>query len=134
MGAAPACWCPTPHGSVGCRSLLRAVRSALHGRVSRLTVLVARATHAAMGEEALPRHLGHAPGRLEQTDRGTTVLNHARWKPETFADPGTIPAARIAELSDERMSIDVPVLLDRAVAEQDIGLVVGPVLPHEVVG
>ena len=32
------------------------------------------------------------------------------------------------------MSLDVPVLLNRAVVEHDVALVVGPVLPHEVVG
>jgi nickel-dependent lactate racemase len=30
--------------------------------------------------------------------------------------------------------MDVPVLLNRAVVEHDVALVVGPVLPHEVVG
>ena len=63
-----------------------------------------------------------------------TVLNHEWWKPETFADLGTIPAARIAELSEGRMSVEVQVLLNRAVVEHDVALVVGPVLPHEVVG
>ena len=62
------------------------------------------------------------------------MLNHEWWKPDTFADLGTVPAARIAELSEGRMSLDVPVLLNRAVVEHDIALVVGPVLPHEVVG
>ena len=32
------------------------------------------------------------------------------------------------------MSLDVPVLLNRAVVEHDVALVLGPVLPHEVVG
>jgi nickel-dependent lactate racemase len=32
------------------------------------------------------------------------------------------------------MNVDVPVLLNRAVVEHDVALVVGPVLPHEVVG
>ena len=49
--------CPLP-------LLLRAVHGALHGRVSRLTVLIALGTHAPMGEEALAAHLGYAPGRL----------------------------------------------------------------------
>jgi nickel-dependent lactate racemase len=119
--------CPMP-------LLLCALHGALHGRVSRLTVLVALGTHAAMEEEALARHLGYAPGRLEETYPGTTVVNHEWWKPETFADLGTIPASRIAELSAGRMSLDIPVLLNRAIVEHDVALVVGPVLPHEVVG
>jgi nickel-dependent lactate racemase len=119
--------CPLP-------LLMRAVHGALHGRVSRLSVLVALGTHAAMTDEALARHLGYESGPLGDVYPGTEVLNHEWWKPETFADLGTIPAARIAELSDGRMSVDVPVLLNRAVVEHDVALVVGPVLPHEVVG
>ncbi len=119
--------CPLP-------LLMRAVHAALHGRVTKLTVLVALGTHAPMGEEALARHLGYEPGRLAETYPGTIVSNHEWWDPATFADLGTIPAVRVAELSGGRMSVDVPVLLNRAVVEHDVALVVGPVLPHEVVG
>jgi nickel-dependent lactate racemase len=115
-------------------SLLRAVHRALHGRVSRLTVLVALGTHAPMSEEALAAHLGYAQGELALTYPGTVVVNHEWWTPETFAYLGTIPSARIAELSEGRMTGDVDVVLNRAVVEHDIALVVGPVLPHEVVG
>ncbi len=119
--------CPMP-------LLLRAVHGALRGRVSRLTVLVALGTHAPMAEEALGRHLGYEPGRIDETYPGTTVVNHEWWEPGTFADLGTVPASRIRELSGGRMDLDVPVLLNRAVVEHDVALVLGPVLPHEVVG
>ena len=119
--------CPLP-------LLMRAVHTALHGRVSRLTVVVALGTHAPMTEQALAAHLGYAPGHLADTYPGTIVVNHEWWKPETFVDLGTVPAARLAELSNGQLSQDVPVLLNRAVVEHDVALVVGPVLPHEVVG
>src|SRR4051794_31272750 len=119
--------CPLP-------LLMGAVHGALHGRVSRLTVLVALGTHGPMDDAALGRHLGYAPGRLAETYPGSTVVNHEWWKPETFADLGTIPASRIVELSEGRMDLDVPVLLNRAVVDHDVALVLGPVLPHEVVG
>jgi nickel-dependent lactate racemase len=119
--------CPVP-------LLFGAVHRALHGRVGALTVVVALGTHAAMSEEALARLLGYAEHGLEATYPGTTVGNHEWWKPETFADLGTIPAARIEELSDGRLSQQVDVRLNRAVAEHDVALVLGPVLPHEVVG
>jgi nickel-dependent lactate racemase len=111
--------CPLP-------LLIGAVHRALHGRVSRLTVLIALGTHGAMSDEALAAHVGTYPG-LE-------VINHEWWRPSAFADLGTIPAARIEELSGGRMTGDVRVRLNRAVVEHDIALVVGPVLPHEVVG
>lgn len=119
--------CPLP-------LLMRAVHEGLHGRVSRLTVLIALGTHSAMDEPALAKMLGYDPGRLEDTYPGTSVVNHEWWQPETFADLGTIPASRIEELSEGRMSEQVQVLLNKAVVEHDIALVVGPVLPHEVVG
>jgi nickel-dependent lactate racemase len=111
--------CPLP-------LLVGAVHRALHGRVSRLTVLIALGTHGAMSSSALEEHVGIYPD--------TTVINHAWWEPSTFAHLGTIPSSRISELSDGRMSGDVEVMLNRAVVEHDIALVVGPVLPHEVVG
>ena len=114
--------------------LVRAVHRALHGRVSRLTVLVALGTHAPMDADALAAHLGYAGRTLTDVYPGTEVRNHEWWKPETFAHLGTIPAARIEELSEGRMSLEVEVLLNRAVVDHDIALVVGPVLPHEVVG
>ncbi|GAA2552601.1 lactate racemase domain-containing protein [Winogradskya consettensis] len=112
--------CPLP-------LLIRAVHRALHGRVSRLTILVALGTHRPMTTPELDAHLGTPLP-------GTEVINHEWWKPSTFANLGTIPGARIEELSEGRMSGDVEVLLNRAVLDHDIALVVGPVLPHEVVG
>jgi nickel-dependent lactate racemase len=125
-----------PDGTRSCPLplLVKAVHSALHGRVSRMTTLIALGTHQPMSEEALARHLGYDAGRLEETYPGMTVLNHQWWEPSTFAHLGTIPASRLAELSEGRLTMDVPVLLNRAVVEHDIALVVGPVLPHEVVG
>jgi nickel-dependent lactate racemase len=125
-----------PDGTRSCPLplLLGAVHEALAGRASRLTTLIALGTHQPMSDAAIARHLGFREGALEQTYPGMTVLNHEWWLPETFADLGTIPAARLAQLSEGRLSMDVPVLLNKAVVEHDIALVVGPVLPHEVVG
>ena len=52
-----------PDGTRSCPLplLLSAIHGALHGRVSRLTVLVALGTHAAMSEQALAAHLGYRP-------------------------------------------------------------------------
>ncbi|WP_404380006.1 lactate racemase domain-containing protein [Knoellia locipacati] len=119
--------CPLP-------MLVKAVHGALHGRVTRMTTLIALGTHQPMSEKALAAHLGYEAGRLEETYPGMTVVNHEWWDESTFANLGTIPASRLAELSEGRLTMDVPVLLNRAVVEHDIALVVGPVLPHEVVG
>ncbi|NUS56457.1 MAG: DUF2088 domain-containing protein, partial [Streptomycetaceae bacterium] len=117
-----------PDGTRSCPLplLLSAVHAALHGRVARLTVLVALGTHAPMGDAELAAHIPPLPGM--------TVLNHAWWEPSTFVSVGTISADRVAELSGGLLRRDVDVRLNRAVVEHDVALVVGPVFPHEVVG
>lgn len=119
--------CPMP-------MLLSAVHGALAGRASRVTVLVALGTHAAMSEEQLARHLGYPAGDVDARYPGLQVLNHAWEDPSTFVTLGAIPAARVEELSEGRLSVGVDVRINRAVVEHDVALVVGPVLPHEVVG
>ena len=125
-----------PDGTRSCPLplLMSAVHGALVGRVSKLTVLIALGTHAAMGEEQLARHLGYAERGLAATYPGMTVRNHEWWDPETFASVGWISADRVGELSEGRMHEAVEVVLNRAVVEHDVSLVVGPVFPHEVVG
>ncbi|MEV0151339.1 MULTISPECIES: lactate racemase domain-containing protein [unclassified Nonomuraea] len=117
-----------PDGTRSCPLplLLSAVHEALHGRVSRLTVLVALGTHAPMGEAELAAHVPPLPGM--------TVLNHAWWEPSTFVSLGTIGADRVGELSGGLLRHEVDVRLNRAVVEHDVALVIGPVFPHEVVG
>jgi nickel-dependent lactate racemase len=114
--------------------LLGAVHGALHGRVTKLTFLVALGTHAEMSEPALAAHLGYEPGASAERYPETTVLNHAWWDPSAFADVGTINDERIAELSDGMLRHTAQVRVNRAVVEHDVTLIVGPVFPHEVVG
>ena len=119
--------CPMP-------LLLSAVHAALHGRVTRLTVLVALGTHAGLTEETRAAHLGYRAGDLDGTYPGTTVIDHEWWEPSTFVDVGTITAERVGELSNGLLGRTVPVRVNRAVVEHDVALVLGPVFPHEVVG
>jgi len=125
-----------PDGTRSCPLplLLSAVHGALHGRVTRLTILVALGTHAEMSEAALGPHLGYAPGAASDRYPSTAIMNHAWWDPSTFAALGTITAGRIAELSDGVLRHAVPVRVNRAVVDHDVTLIVGPVFPHEVVG
>ncbi len=114
--------------------LLAAVHAALHGRVSRLTVLVALGTHAAMDEPSLATHLGFRPGALAATYPDTGIVQHRWWDPDAFAALGTIGSDRVAELSGGLLTDGIPVRVNRAVTEHDVVLIVGPVFPHEVVG
>jgi nickel-dependent lactate racemase len=118
-----------PDGTRSCPLplLLSAVHEALDGRATNVTVLVALGTHAAMSDEHLATHLG---GPYP----GFTVRNHEWWKPEMLVSIGEIDAERVGELSEGRMRQSIEVVLNRAVVEHDVCLVVGPVFPHEVVG
>lgn len=125
-----------PDGTRSCPLplLLDAVHAALHGRASRVTVLVALGTHAPMEGAALAAHLAGPGGDPALRFPGTAVAQHEWWDPATFVSVGTIGAGRIAELSEGRLRREVDVRLNRAVVEHDVTLVVGPVFPHEVVG
>jgi nickel-dependent lactate racemase len=114
--------CPLP-------LLLDAVYESLHGRASRITVLIALGTHAPMNEQAIAHHLGQA-----SSYPGLTVLNHEWTDPATFVSVGPITAERVGELSNGLLYEPVDVRLNRAVVEHDVTLIVGPVFPHEVVG
>lgn len=114
--------------------LLGAVHEAVHGRVSRLTVLVALGTHAPMHPPELARHLGYPEGDVAARYPGTTVANHEWWDASTFTNLGHVSAERVGELSGGLLHEGVDVRLNRAVVEHDVTLVVGPVFPHEVVG
>jgi nickel-dependent lactate racemase len=125
-----------PDGTRSCPLplLMTAVHGALHGRVDRLTVLVALGTHPPMNEQALAAHLGYQPGAPGTRYPSTTFLNHRWWDPSALVTLGTISADRIAELSGGRLRHAAAVRVNRAVVEHDVTLIVGPVFPHEVVG
>ena len=125
-----------PDGTRSCPLplLMRAVHSAVHGRVSRLSVVTALGTHAAMTPEELAALLGYSERGLEATYPGMTVRNHEWWDDETFVRLGRIEAARVGELSGGLLERGADVRINRAVVEHDVVLVVGPVFPHEVVG
>lgn len=119
--------CPVPR-------LLDAIGAGLAGRPARIRGIVALGTHAPMSDEALARMVGAPPGRTGDRHPGFSFENHAWEDPATFVTLGTIPAARVRELSEGRLSVEVPVRVNRAVVDADLVVIAGPVLPHEVVG
>ena len=116
-----------PDGTRSCPLplLVGAVHEALAGRATQITVLIALGTHAAMADPA-----GHVGGPYP----GVEVRNHEWWEPDRLVSLGKIEAERVAELSQGRLRAPIDVVLNRAVVEHDVCLVIGPVFPHEVVG
>jgi nickel-dependent lactate racemase len=85
-----------------------------------------------MSDAQLSRLVGRQVTKEQSGSAG--VFNH-RWDdPTTFARLGVIPAAEVNELTQGRLSQDVPVDLNRLILDYDHILVCGPVFPHEVVG
>ena len=118
--------------------LFRLFNEVLGEQVAALDYLVALGTHKPMDDAALGRLVG-VPVRDGQAG-ASRILNH-RWNlPETFVTLGVLTAAEVEALSGGRLSLDVPVRLNRLVGdrsgrlEYDQLLVCGPVFPHEVVG
>ncbi len=113
-------------------------RRLLVPRVAALDVLVALGTHPPMTDLALSGLLG-VPVQTGMAG-DARVFNHLWDRPDTFTTVGTIPAAEVADASHGRLSIDVPVRLNRLVcgaaggSPYDHLLVLGPVFPHEVAG
>ncbi len=60
--------------------------------------------------------------------------NHAWWDDDTFTHVGTLPGELVRELSGGRIHDSIDVRINRLVVESDVTLIVGPVLPHEVIG
>jgi nickel-dependent lactate racemase len=62
------------------------------------------------------------------------IRNHAWWDDSTFAQVGTLSADTVKRLSEGRFDEAVDIRVNRLVVDSDVTLIVGPVLPHEVVG
>jgi lactate racemase len=106
-------------------TLLAAVESAVRERVRSCTAVIALGTHAPMTPTAIAAMVGPV---------SFPVLNHEWRDPNTFAHVGTLPATTVAALSQGLLEETVEVRINRLVTESDVSLIIGPVLPHEVVG
>ncbi len=112
--------------------MFRLLNELLEGAAAKLDYLVALGTHQPMADDALARLVG-AEVRSGMAG-GHNVFCH-RWdRAETFVAIGVIPAGEVEKLSESRLSLEVPVRVNRLVLEYDRVIVCGPVFPHEVVG
>ena len=116
-----------PDGTRNCPLplLLQAVEEAVGRRASAVTAVVALGTHAPMTDEAI----GALVGPVSLPTR-----NHAWWEDDTFTNVGSLPAQLVEKLSGNRLHDSIEVRINRLVVESDVTLIVGPVVPHEVIG
>ncbi len=116
-----------PDGTRNCPLplLLQAIQEGVGGRASTCHAVVALGTHAPMSDDAIRALVGPT---------SIPVRNHAWWDDDTYLRVGRLPAALVTELSGGLLHDGIDVRLNRLVVESDVTLLVGPVLPHEVIG
>ncbi len=106
----------------------------LADRCKALDVLVALGTHPPMTMDQIYSRVEITAEEASSKYSKTRFMNH-HWKdPEALIQIGTIPEARIEEISGGRFSMPVNLTVNRLVTEYDHVMIVGPVFPHEVVG
>ena len=110
--------CPLP-------LLLGAIDEEVAGRMSACTAVVALGTHAPMADAAMRALVGPL---------SFPTVNHAWWEDETFVHVGSLSPTLVHELSGGRIDDTIDVRINRLVLDSDVTLIVGPVLPHEVIG
>ncbi len=119
--------CPMP-------LMARTIARLVAPHAGRLDFMVALGTHQPMSDERIDALYGIRPGERETTFHGIRFLNH-RWDlPETLRKIGRIDEARIEQITRGVFRESVDVVINRAVFDYDLILIVGPVFPHEVVG
>ncbi len=112
--------------------VFRTVNELLRKRAGRVDWLIALGTHQPMTPEHRAELVGAPYEPATDTFAGVHVYNHNF---ETdIKKVGTIPAARIKELSGGLMEQDVDVTVNPRLFDYDQLLIVGPVFPHEVAG
>lgn len=114
--------------------LFRLLCEKLHDGLSKMTFLIALGTHRLMTDAEIAVLLGMAKDQWEREFPRVEVVNH-RWDlDETFANVGELSAAETERLSQGRLSVTVPIRVNKLLLEADTTLIVGPVFPHEVAG
>jgi nickel-dependent lactate racemase len=114
--------------------LFDAVHDQLGSHVTRLDVLVALGTHPSMPEDAICRLLGITDEDRAGRFSNVGLFNHEWDNPDRLTTIGQLTATDVEQISDGRLSLEVPVQINSRISDYDVLLVLGPVFPHEVVG
>jgi nickel-dependent lactate racemase len=103
-------------------------------RVAQLDFLIALGTHPPMSDDAIGRLVGVTAAERAARYPNVRIYNHEWNNPATLKTIGVISRAEAGELTGGLLAEDVPVTLNRLVADYDLLLICGPVFPHEVAG
>src|SRR5512139_797422 len=117
--------------------LFRMVVEVFHD-VGELNVMVALGTHPGYSEEGLNHLVGITAEERATTFKHVGLLNHAWDDPAALASLGVIDQDEIKQLAGSSYHYSLPteinIRINKAVLEHDHIIILGPTLPHEVVG
>lgn len=114
--------------------MFRLIHETIGHIAARLDLMIALGTHSPMSESAIRERLEITEEERHGRYRKVRFFNHTWNDPAFLTHLGTIAAHEIDTLSEGLFAEDIQVTINRAVLEYDQLLIVGPVLPHEVVG
>jgi nickel-dependent lactate racemase len=119
--------CPLP-------MMVRAVQETLGAAAKQLDYMIALGSHHPLTEEQIFSLYGVDEEARTALFADSAFLNH-EWKdPDTFIEIGTFSEDHIDEKTNGLFRESVRVVINKAVRDYDLLVVLGPVFPHEVVG
>src|SRR5512139_3106321 len=117
--------------------LFRMVVEVLHD-TRELNVMVALGTHPGYSEEGLNHLVGITAEERATTYKHVGLLNHAWDDPAALTSLGVIDQDELKQLAGSSYHYSLPteinIRINKAALEHDHIVIVGPTLPHEVVG
>ncbi len=117
--------------------LFRMMVEVLH-EARELNIMVALGTHPGYSEAGLNHLVGITAEERATTYRHVGLLNHAWDDPAALTSLGVIGPDEIKQLAGASYHFSLPseinIRINRAVLEHDHVIILGPTLPHEVVG
>ncbi|HKW22273.1 MAG TPA: lactate racemase domain-containing protein [Ktedonobacterales bacterium] len=112
----------------------RLLYAQLGSRAARFDYLIALGTHPPMTNDAIDHLVGVTAAERAAHYPNVHIYNHEWDNPDMLKTIGVISRDEAGELSGGLLADDVPVTLNRLVADYDLLLICGPVFPHEVAG
>ena len=112
----------------------RLLYAQLGRRAARFDYLIALGTHPPMTNDAIDHLVGVTAAERAAQYPNVHIYNHEWDNPDMLKTIGVISRDEAGELSGGLLADDVPVTLNRLVADYDLLLICGPVFPHEVAG
>ncbi|HEX5158455.1 MAG TPA: lactate racemase domain-containing protein [Ktedonobacterales bacterium] len=112
----------------------RLLYAQLGSQAARFDYLIALGTHPPMTNGAIDHLVGVTAAERATQYPNVHIYNHEWDNPAMLKTIGVISRDEAGELSGGLLADDVPVTLNRLVADYDLLLICGPVFPHEVAG